>query len=240
MSVSSKSSFSLIHDGVLDLSDQNIIDSDLGRLGVLPNLQVLNISNTNIENFSYLRPQPNLTIINAENCPIRYLNGLSEQKALKELNIENSPLSQENNFKYLALATVGPQLLVLNHSKLTRQDQQISKKKKNRQSIILSLKTEEEEINEPEEPKDTPKYESSDVLEAIYFKEHRSQFAPFAHNEAVLYDLRSFGPMHPIDDISTDQDVWRATRDLRRRNEALRNLIREKCNELRIDCVFED
>ncbi|KAH0795260.1 Leucine Rich Repeat family protein [Histomonas meleagridis] len=239
MSVSSKSSFSLIRDGVLDLSDQNIVDSDLGRIGILPNLQVLNISNTNIENFSYLRPQPNLAIINAENCPIHYLNGLSEQKSLKELNIENSPLSQENNFKYLALATVGPQLLVLNHTKLTRQDQQIAEIMAKRKSNNLFLKTEEEETHEQEDPNDT-KLESSAVLETIYFKEHRSEFAPFAHNEAVLYDLRSFGPLHPIDDISTDQDVWRATRDLRRRNEALRNLIKEKCNELHIDCVFEN
>ena len=107
-----------------------------------------------------------------------------------------------------------------------------------RQTSNLFLKTKEEK-SEPEYIKDSQQYESSDVLETIYFKGHLSEFSPFAHNEAVLYDLRSFGPLHPIDDISTDQDVWRATRDLRRRNEALRNLIREKCNELHIDCVFE-
>lgn len=204
--------------GRLDLSDKKL--KDLKQLGVQPALEVLILSNNRLKSFETLQPQPNLTTIIATNNPIEVLNGLPEQPALRKLDLGGTPVSHRESFRCLTLATVGPNLTILNGERLTRQEQDIA--------TILAKRTPEKLfLGEPAPSETAATDEAQDLstIHEVYVKEHQQFFAPFAYNEAVLFDLQEHGPLPYIDETSTEDDIARAIQNIRRRVEGLRAKI---------------
>lgn len=219
--------------GKLDLSNKNFTDSDLKKLDVLPSLRILNLANNQIHTFQYLKPQPNLKTIIATNNPIQYLNGLPEQPALESLDLTETPLAEKQSFRYLTLATVGSNLLELNGTKLTRQEQQIAEIMIRRKSDKLYLGNIDEESNDSlsQEQKEENKAEF-EAMNRLYCAEQHSLYAEYFQNEAILIDLNTNGELPIIHEFSTNQDIVHATEKLKERNQVLKDIIRQKQNEL--------
>lgn len=223
-----------IIDGRLDLSGKDFSDHDLKRLGVLPALRTLILTDTQITNFALLKPQPNLETIVAINCPVQYLNGLSEQKKLSSLDLTNTPLSQKNDFRFLTIASVGNNIKVINNVKTTREEIQKAELMTRRQKDKLFLAQEEENKEMTEEERQT-----REAMTTVYVKEHQKSFSSFADNEAILFDLTTNGPMPVIDNQSTEAEIQKAIDDVKARNDKLREAIQQKCEELGIECVLD-
>lgn len=209
----------------MDLSGRGL--SSLAQIGVQEDLQVLILSNNDLKSFASLKLQPNLTTIIADNNPILYLNGLKAQPSLHTLDLTNTPLSKKQSFRVITLATVGPNLLVLNGKKLTRQDQQVADIFAKRKSSKLFIGDEDEDDADDQE-----NGENDLLFHAIYSKEHQQYFGTFAMNEAILYDLQNNGPMPYIDETSSEDDLAKAIENIRKRIEKLRLTIQNMGGEL--------
>ncbi|KAK8866217.1 hypothetical protein M9Y10_009176 [Tritrichomonas musculus] len=225
-----------IIDGRLDLSGREFGDRDLKRLGVLPALRTLILTDTQVSNFALLKPQPNLETIVAINCPVQYLNGLSEQPSLSNLDLTNTPLSQKHNFRFLTIASVGKNIKIINNIKTTREEIKTAELMLRRQKTKLFLRPDDEENEELNSEEDRQTLEE---MTTVYVKDHQKLFATFADNEAILYDLRTNGALPIIDNQSTEAEIQKAIKDVQKRNENLREAIRQKCEELGIECVLD-
>ncbi|OHT01762.1 hypothetical protein TRFO_31275 [Tritrichomonas foetus] len=214
-------SYGKIIGGRLDLSNKGL--THLKDIGVQPNLEVLILSNNNLKTFETLQPQPNLTTIIADNNPIEFLNGLDIQPKLNSLDITDSPLTLRNKFAYYTLATIGPNLLTLNGKTLTRDDQTAADIIKKRKPELLYFGTVEEDEEEV-----TADSEQLKQIQEVYAKEHQQFFLSFAYNDAVLFDLEKSGPLPFIDKFSTEDEISAAIKNIRDRNE----MLRQKVNEL--------
>ena len=227
-----------IIDGRLDLSGREFRDRDLKRLGVLPALRTLILTDTQITNFGYLKPQPNLETIVAINCPVQYLNGLSNQPSLYSIDLTNTPLSQKNNFRFLTIASIGKNIRIINNIKTTREETQTAQLMSRRQKDKLFL-LQDEENNEDSKGVSEEERQTREAMTTVYVKEHQKLFATFADNEAILFDLNTNGPMPVIDSQSTEVEIQKAIDDVKARNEKLREAIQQKCEELGIECVLD-
>ncbi|OHS94818.1 hypothetical protein TRFO_39007 [Tritrichomonas foetus] len=230
-----------IIDGRLDLTDREFGDQDLKKLGVLPTLRTLILTNTQVTNFAFLKPQPNLESIVAINCPVLYLNGLSDQKSLKSLDLTNTPVSKKHDFRSLTAATVGKSLAMLNNQKLTKEEIQIADIKARRQKDKLFLKENDKQKSNEQNPEATTEIDRQtyDAMATVYIKEHQKLFSTFAENEALLFDLQTNGALPVVDETSTEGDIEKAISEIRQRNDVLRDAIREKCQELNIECILD-
>lgn len=227
-----------IIDGRLDLTGREFSDRDLKRLGVLPALRTLILTDTQITNFGLLKPQPNLETIVAINCPVQYLNGLSNQPSLSNLDLTNTPLSQKNNFRFLTIASVGKNIKIINNIKTTREEIQTAELMSRRQKDKLFLSQEQENNENSELPSEEDR-QTREAMTTVYVKEHQKLFSTFADNEAILFDLKTNGPMPVIDSQSTETEIQKAIDDLINRNNKLREAIQQKCEELGIECVLD-
>ena len=225
-------------DGCLDLSNRDFGDDDLRRLPSLSHLKVLILSNTQITNFANLKPQPNLEVVVAVNCPLSFLNGLSDQKSLKSLDISGTPLEKVQNFRLHVISAVGNNLDTLNNVKITKEEQQMAEvaNRKKKDKFFIKVKSQEEKNQQEANSLDR---QTLDAMTTVYIKEHLKLFSPYAENEAILFDLENNGPLPVIDETSTEEDLERAIRDVKQRNLALKDAIRQKCEQLDIPCQLD-
>jgi hypothetical protein len=68
----------------------------------------------------------------------------------------------------------------------------------------------------------------------VYIQRVRPTFSGFSYNRAVLLDLTKNGPL-PVVDAVTKGGLISAIHELKARNARLKDLIREKCNELGVE-----
>ena len=220
---STKSLFKTIN-GRLDLSCSNL--QDLRSIGVLPDLEILIISDNEIRSFSGLKPQPRLKTIIANRNPIKCLSGLSEQKALENLEISGSPIENDPQFRPRVLATIGSHLLTLNGIQLTQQEQMVSEvilKRSPEKCYILS----EETFDGEEDSEEEDQMENFMEMLSIYNEEHQSLYTSFGLNEAKLYDLKLNGGMPVVQSLSSNEEIAQAIVNLNNRIRSLKESIED-------------
>jgi Leucine-rich repeat (LRR) protein len=213
-----------IVNGRFDLSNRSLTSDDLSTIPVLPELRELILSNNNIESFAALAVQPNLREIVADRNPVRYLDGLSQQPALESLDLAETGIDGHAQFRELTVAAVGAKLKRINGEPVTAQERDAG--------AALAEKQSGEAFLAPPAPADAavdPK------ILAVWLKAHRHRLAPFGYNRAVALDLGASGPLPVVDGASNEEDLVRAIDSLRDRNERLKDIIREKSDELGVD-----
>lgn len=222
-----------IINGVLDLTDKELNESDLKRLPVLPTLRVLILTGNDIGTFEFLKPQPNLESIVACNCQIHCLSGLPEQPKLTSVDLTGTPLEEKEDFRVLAIATIGTHIEVLNNEPVTKEELKAAEvaAREQKERLFDAQHDIEKNIMGGEKPP-APGYEE---MARLYVKEHYKLFSPFAYNRALIYDLHKFGELPIVDETSTGLDIIRATNEIKKRNEKLREIIRAKGAELGLD-----
>jgi hypothetical protein len=216
-----------IVNGRFDLSNRNLTSEDLSTLPVLPELHELILSNNNIESFAGLRVQPNLREIIADQNPIRYLDGLSQQPSLESLDLANTEIDSHSKFREFTVATVGGQLKRINGAPVTAEERDAGAALAEKKSADLFLAP-----PAPAEDAVDPK------ILAVWLKAHRHRFAPFGYNRALTLDLAASGPLPVVDGSSTEEDLVRAIDALRDRNEKLKDIIKEKSDELGVEPAY--
>lgn len=204
-----------IRGGILDISGKNI--RSLYAIGVQPALKVLICSDNHLTSFESLRPQPNLEKIIANNNPLENLEGLSHQIALKELDISQCELSKTPNFRYLAIATIGQQLDMLNSELITQEEKSIANDLRDRPEKLLAL--------ERTKQKFTQKSESERLQFRMYADLNKQHFKPIARNEIYLKDIVTNGQLPYIDSRSSREEYIDAIINLKIRNEKLSALL---------------
>ena len=219
-----------IINGVLDLTDKGMTDRELRKLPVLPALKVLILNGNEIHSFENLRVQPNLESLSACGCPIVNLEGLPEQPKLIAVDLTGTPLESEEDFRVLAVATIGTDIEVLNELPVTKDERQRAEvaQKEQKDRLFVGRRDIEQEILDGEKEV-APEMEE---MCRVYVKEHQKMFSPFAYNRALIFDLHRFGELPLIDETSNGLDIIRATNEIKKRNEQLREIIRQKGAEL--------
>ena len=78
----------------IDLSNQNITDSDLVELSIFPNLSEINLSNNNISDITSLANLKNLTSLNLSNNKVSDVTPLASLDNLTSIDLSNNRLTK--------------------------------------------------------------------------------------------------------------------------------------------------
>ena len=217
--------------GRLYLSNMGL--TSLAMIPVDPRLKSLVISNNKITSFKTLKPQPNLEVIIARNNPIKYLTNLDKIKSLKSIDLTGTPLTNDDKFKSRILYTIGRNLNKINGEQITDTEQYFF-------DLWTKIHAEnnkylpEFEDNDAEDEIDTNDPEIQESLEQnrkLYTRETASKVGPFALNEAVLYDLKKYGPMPAITSSATDEELIDAIINLKKRNSGLTEYVDQNMSD---------
>lgn len=197
-----------IVDGVCDLSDQNL--ESLFCLGLQFTLEKLNASKNHLTSLRSLKTQPNLKVLDVSFNPIENLDGFERLTKLESLNMLETPILYIENWR-LAVIHLVPTLKTLNDVEVTEEERQNAANFTNLDDFTS------------EDTKYDNAVQKQNQLQqmANYHQNHLGEFKEFAHNEAILWDLRNNGPRPKVSDKTTDDDLKKAIISLRHRNRKL-------------------
>ena len=217
--------------GRLNLSNMGL--TSLAMIPVNPKLKSLVISNNKITSFKSLKVQPNLEVIIARNNPIRFLTNLDKIKSLTSIDLTDTPLEKQEQFRERVLYTIGDHLNKINGQQINDTEQYFAqlwaKNNKDEMKFLPKFDDEDEEaaidLNDPEIQ------ESLEENRKLYVRETASKVGPFAMNEAVLYDLKKYGPMPIVNSSTTDDELIDAIINLKKRNAGLTDFVDEQMSD---------
>lgn len=99
---------------------------DFKKLGVQKKLQVLDISNSEIESLITMQPQPLLREIIADNSMLSSFAGISRHPRLSSFSFKGTPLYHVENSRMAAIVAIGPHVITINGKPVTKKERRIA------------------------------------------------------------------------------------------------------------------
>ena len=108
------------------LTWQGATFKDFRKLGVQKKLQILDISNSEVESLVTMQPQPVLKEIIADDSLLNSFAGISQHPRLSSFSFRGTPLYHVKNSRLAAIVVIGPRATSINGEPVTRKERRIA------------------------------------------------------------------------------------------------------------------